>query len=91
MVDEYITVLLPAFVRFLSRCPSGNPWVAGTCFAELGCRVIQKRVVVIAEETDAIAVRPMMYATLTFDHRVADGAVGDAFLAAFKQALEGWE
>ena len=40
--------------------------------------------------SDAIAVRPMMYVTLTFDHRVADGAVADGFLATFKKTLEGW-
>jgi pyruvate/2-oxoglutarate dehydrogenase complex dihydrolipoamide acyltransferase (E2) component len=32
----------------------------------------------------------MMYVTLTFDHRVADGAQADGFLAAFKKILEQW-
>ena len=32
----------------------------------------------------------MLYATLTFDHRVADGAIGDAFMQVFKRTLEGW-
>jgi 2-oxoglutarate dehydrogenase E2 component (dihydrolipoamide succinyltransferase) len=58
--------------------------------AIVGTGAVQKRVVVLPD-TDAIAIRPMMYATLTFDHRVADGALGDAFMVAFKQTLEGWE
>ncbi|MCC7448404.1 MAG: 2-oxo acid dehydrogenase subunit E2, partial [Anaerolineae bacterium] len=57
--------------------------------AIVGTGIIQKRVVVL-EETDSIAIRPMMYATLTFDHRVADGAVGDAFMRVFKETLENW-
>ncbi len=57
--------------------------------AIVGTGIIQKRVVVL-EETDSIAIRPMMYATLTFDHRVADGAIGDAFMRVFKETLENW-
>lgn len=57
--------------------------------AIVGVGMVQKRVVVL-DETDAIAIRPMMYTTLTFDHRVADGAVGDAFLSTFKMMLENW-
>jgi len=37
---------------------------------------IQKRVVVI---NDAIAIRPMAYISLTFDHRILDGAIADYF------------
>jgi 2-oxoglutarate dehydrogenase E2 component (dihydrolipoamide succinyltransferase) len=55
--------------------------------AILGVGVMQKRVVVI---NDAIAIRPMVYLTLTFDHRVLDGAVADRFMSAFKQSLETW-
>ena len=55
--------------------------------AILGVGVMQKRVVVI---NDAIAIRPMVYLTLTIDHRVLDGAVADRFMRAFKEALEGW-
>ena len=53
----------------------------------LGVGVMQKRVVVI---NDAIAIRPMVYLTLTFDHRVLDGAVADRFMAVLKAALENW-
>jgi 2-oxoglutarate dehydrogenase E2 component (dihydrolipoamide succinyltransferase) len=57
--------------------------------AIVGVGAVQKRVIVI-DETDSIAIRPMMYATLTFDHRVADGAIADAFMRVFKDTLEGW-
>ena len=50
---------------------------------------IQKRVVVV--DGDALAIRPMVYLSFTFDHRVLDGATADAFVAAIKAGLEGWE
>ena len=53
----------------------------------LGVGVMQKRVVVI---NDAIAIRPMVYLTLTFDHRVLDGAVADRFMRKVKETLENW-
>ena len=49
---------------------------------------IQKRAIVL--DGDAIAVRPMVYVTLTFDHRILDGASGDAFLAKVVAVLENW-
>lgn len=58
--------------------------------AIVGTGAVTKRVVVLPE-TDSIAIRPMMYATLTFDHRVADGAMADAFMVVFKRTLEEWE
>ena len=51
----------------------------------LGTGTIQKRAVVV---DDAIAIKPMVYLSLTFDHRILDGAVADYFLAALKQGLE---
>jgi 2-oxoglutarate dehydrogenase E2 component (dihydrolipoamide succinyltransferase) len=56
--------------------------------AILGVGVIQKRVVVI---NDAIAIRPMVYLGLTFDHRILDGAVADYFLGTVKYTLENWQ
>lgn len=53
----------------------------------LGVGMIQKRAVVI---NDAIAIRPMVYIGLTFDHRILDGAVADYFLGTIKQVLEEW-
>ena len=55
--------------------------------AILGVGMIEKRVKVI---NDAIAIRPCAYLSLTFDHRVADGATADAFLMRVKQILETW-
>jgi 2-oxoisovalerate dehydrogenase E2 component (dihydrolipoyl transacylase) len=55
--------------------------------AILGTGVIEKRVKVI---DDAIAIRPVVYLGLTFDHRILDGAVADYFLGTIKYTLEGW-
>lgn len=46
---------------------------------------IAKRVVVV--EDDAIAVRPMMYGTHTYDHRLIDGALGGLFLETVHENL----
>jgi pyruvate/2-oxoglutarate dehydrogenase complex dihydrolipoamide acyltransferase (E2) component len=56
----------------------------------LGVGNIQKRPVVI---DDAIAIRPMVYLSLSFDHRLVDGAVADQFMAHLKSVLEtrDWE
>jgi len=51
----------------------------------LGVGAIQKRPVVI---NDAIAIRSMMYLTLSYDHRVLDGAIGGQFLQRIVQYLE---
>ncbi len=53
----------------------------------LGAGMLEKRVVVI---NDAIAIRPMIYLSLTFDHRILDGASADYFLGKVKQTLENW-
>jgi 2-oxoglutarate dehydrogenase E2 component (dihydrolipoamide succinyltransferase) len=59
--------------------------------AIVGVGAVTKRVVVVESEMgDAMAIRPMMYATLTFDHRVADGAVADGFMRVFRTTLENW-
>ncbi len=75
-----------------------NHGVSGSLFATpiinqpqvgiLGVGVMEKRVKVI---NDAIAIRPLVYASLTFDHRVVDGATGDAFLLTLKETLESWK
>ena len=62
----------------------------------LGVGAIQKRVVAVetvtptGERADAVAVRPMVYLSLTFDHRIIDGAVADRFLAAVVERLQTW-
>ncbi len=58
--------------------------------AILGVGSVQKRAVVI---NDAIAIRPMCYLSLSFDHRVIDGATADRFMSKVKNHLEksDWE
>ena len=53
----------------------------------LGVGAMQKRVVVI---DDAIAIRPMVYLSFVFDHRILDGASADNFLMKVKATLENW-
>jgi 2-oxoisovalerate dehydrogenase E2 component (dihydrolipoyl transacylase) len=60
----------------------------------LGVGAMQKRVVVIPTEggtrEDAIAIRPMVYLSFVFDHRILDGASADWFLMKVKETLEKW-
>ncbi len=42
-------------------------------------------------EGDVLAIRPMVYLSLSFDHRVIDGAVADMFLAKVVEVLENWQ
>jgi 2-oxoglutarate dehydrogenase E2 component (dihydrolipoamide succinyltransferase) len=42
------------------------------------------------EPGDSLAVRPMVYLTLTFDHRMIDGAIADHFLAVVVDRLQAW-
>jgi 2-oxoglutarate dehydrogenase E2 component (dihydrolipoamide succinyltransferase) len=83
-----------------------NHGVSGSLFATpiinqpqaaiLGVGAIQKRVVVVELPTpegdtlDALAIQPMVYLTLTFDHRILDGAIADEFLAHVVRRLESW-
>ncbi len=74
-----------------------NPGIIGSLFftpiihqpqvAILGVGAIRKRVVVI---NDAIAIRPVVYLSLSYDHRAVDGAVADQFMARLKDRLESW-
>ena len=74
-----------------------NPGVFGGLFglpvinqpnvAILGLGTIEKRPVVI---DDAIAIRSMVYLTLSYDHRVVDGAIAHQFMAKLKHTLENW-
>lgn len=65
-----------------------NPIINQPQVAMLGIGAIVKRPVVI--ENDQIAIRPMMMASLTFDHRVIDGEGGAMWLASYKKILESW-
>ena len=53
----------------------------------LGLGAIEKRPVVI---NDSIAIRSMCYLTLSYDHRVVDGAIAHQFLHKVKETLENW-
>jgi 2-oxoglutarate dehydrogenase E2 component (dihydrolipoamide succinyltransferase) len=50
---------------------------------------IKKRAVVV--DDDAIAVRPIIMLSLSFDHRIIDGAVADQFMADIQKQLESWQ
>jgi 2-oxoglutarate dehydrogenase E2 component (dihydrolipoamide succinyltransferase) len=50
--------------------------------------VIKRPVAVEVEGEDEIAIRPMMYLALSYDHRVIDGVTGNAFLHRVKAVLE---
>lgn len=60
--------------------------------AILGVGTLEKRVKVVTDAAggDSIAIRPCVYVTLTFDHRLTDGAAADRFLSVMKARLEAW-
>jgi 2-oxoglutarate dehydrogenase E2 component (dihydrolipoamide succinyltransferase) len=60
--------------------------------AILGAGMMQKRAVVVKDAmgNDAIAIRPMIYLSLVFDHRILDGEGADRFLKKIKEVLENW-
>jgi 2-oxoglutarate dehydrogenase E2 component (dihydrolipoamide succinyltransferase) len=74
-----------------------NPGVFGGLFglpvinqpnvAILGIGAIEKRPVVV---DDAIAIRSMIYLSLSYDHRAVDGAVAHQFMGKIKHTLENW-
>jgi 2-oxoglutarate dehydrogenase E2 component (dihydrolipoamide succinyltransferase) len=66
----------------------GLPIINQPQVAILGVGAIEKRPVV---RDDAIAIRSMAYLSLSYDHRVIDGAVAEKFLGHIKQTLENWE
>ena len=73
-----------------------TPIISQPQAAILGVGALQKRVV--ARELrdasgaveDVFAIRSMVYLTLTFDHRMLDGAIADAFLGTIVKTLQNW-
>ena len=63
----------------------GLPIINQPQVAILGLGGIEKRPVVV---DDAIAIRSMMYMSMSYDHRIVDGAVADQFLALVKRGLQ---
>jgi pyruvate dehydrogenase E2 component (dihydrolipoamide acetyltransferase) len=65
----------------------GLPVISQPNVGILGLGAIEKRPVVV---NDAIAIRSMCYVTLSYDHRVVDGAIAHQFLHKLKETLENW-
>lgn len=65
----------------------GLPVISQPNVGILGLGAIEKRPVVV---DDAIAIRSMCYVTLSYDHRVVDGAIAHQFLHRVKETLEKW-
>jgi len=66
----------------------GTPIINQPQVAILCLGAIVKRPVVI---DDMIAIREQCYLTLSYDHRIVDGALGGSFLAFIREYLEGWD
>jgi pyruvate/2-oxoglutarate dehydrogenase complex dihydrolipoamide acyltransferase (E2) component len=64
---------------------TGTPILNQPEVAILGLGVVNKRPVVV---DDAIAIKPIMMMSLTFDHRAADGMIAFRYLACVRQHLE---
>ncbi len=70
----------------------GTPVISQPQSAILGTYAIVKRPWVITDHdgTDAIAIRSMMNLTLTYDHRLIDGALAGRFLRDLRERLQTW-
>jgi 2-oxoglutarate dehydrogenase E2 component (dihydrolipoamide succinyltransferase) len=67
----------------------GTPIINQPQVAILATGAIKKRPVVIeTAQGDSIAIRHMMYLSLSYDHRIIDGALGSTFLNAVAKELE---
>ena len=53
--------------------------------------IVKRPVVVEGPEGDSIAIRPMTYLPMSWDHRALDGAEAARFLSRVRERLEGWE
>ena len=71
----------------------GTPVINQPQSGILGTYALVKRPVVVQDEqgADVIAIRPMMNITLTYDHRLVDGAYAGRFLRDLRTRLEAWE
>jgi pyruvate dehydrogenase E2 component (dihydrolipoamide acetyltransferase) len=65
----------------------GTPIINQPQVAILGVGTVDKTPVVI---DDAIAIRSICHISLSFDHRLVDGAMADQFMSRLKQVLETW-
>ena len=70
----------------------GTPIINQPQVAILAVGAIKKRPVVLeTADGDVIAIRHMMYLSLSYDHRVVDGSLGASFLTAVANALEAFD
>ena len=71
----------------------GTPVINQPQSAILGTYALVKRPWVVTDEdgNDAIAIKPIMNITLTYDHRLVDGAYAGRFLRDLRERLENWE
>jgi pyruvate dehydrogenase E2 component (dihydrolipoyllysine-residue acetyltransferase) len=71
----------------------GTPVISQPQSAILGTYALVKRPWVVEDELgqDVIAIRPLMNITLTYDHRLVDGALAGRFLRDLRERLEAWE
>lgn len=70
----------------------GTPIINQPQVAILAVGLIKKRPVVLeTPEGDVIAIRHMMYLSLSYDHRVVDGSVGAGFLTEIAKEFESWD
>jgi len=71
----------------------GTPVISQPQAAILGTYAVVKRPWVIQDEMgqDVIAIRPIMNLTLTYDHRLVDGALAGRFLRDLRERLETWD
>ncbi len=70
----------------------GTPVISQPQAAILGTYALVKRPWVVQDELgqDVIAIRPIMNLTLTYDHRLVDGALAGRFLQSLQHKLESW-
>jgi 2-oxoglutarate dehydrogenase dihydrolipoamide succinyltransferase (E2 component) len=70
----------------------GTPIISQPQSAILGTYALVKRPWVVQDEhgEDVIGIRPIMNITLTYDHRLVDGALAGRFLQSLRQKLETW-
>jgi 2-oxoglutarate dehydrogenase E2 component (dihydrolipoamide succinyltransferase) len=71
----------------------GTPVISQPQAAILGTYAVVKRPWVVQDELgeDVIAIRPIMNLTLTYDHRLVDGALAGRFLRDLREKLESWD
>ena len=71
----------------------GTPVISQPQAAILGTYALVKRPWVVKDElgNDVIAIRPIMNITLTYDHRLVDGALAGRFLRDLRARLESWD